>query len=431
MITGKDYEIHRGDAAETIYAMQAKSIQCVVTSPPYIGLRSYLPPGHPNKDKEIGSEATLAGYLDSMVNVFRAIRHVLRDDGCVWLNLGDSYAGGGGYSPNAPSNQTGSKQSTQRYAQAGDPQPKGALTVRKDTPIFKTKDLMMVPHRVAIALQEDGWWVRADIVWNKTSCMPESILDRPTRSHEYLFLLAKSERYYYDAAAIAEDAIHTGRVVKATDPNTAKNAQTGNLTALGFTTHDSLVGSTRNKRDVWTLGPEPWNGDSVGMGDSDHFAVMPTALVEPCVLASTSPKVCEYCGTSWKRVLGREKHPSRDMEAQRARDAERTGRTDGHVSGPSGMMDATFTVGWEPLCHCAGNTGTGQAKVLDPFTGSGTVGVVSIRHGRYFVGVDLHEDYARMAARRIDGERNAGNVIKGAAVKVIDGQIPLFDDMRP
>jgi DNA modification methylase len=262
------------------------------------------------------------------VDVFREVRRVLADDGTLWLNLGDSYA--------ARVRQSGS-QHAGKMTQGS----KGVLTeyVRALPNGLKEKDLVGIPWRVAFALQADGWWLRQDIIWHKPNPMPESVTDRCTKAHEYLFLLTKSERYKYDADAIAEPAIHAGHVVKASDPQTAKNAMKGKYgaTAVGFTQHDTVVKETRNRRSVWTIPSKPFAGA--------HFAVMPEALVEPCVLAGSSP----------------------------------------------------------------------DDLVLDPFTGSGTAGVVALRHGRNFVGVELNPEYAAIAEARIHDD---GPLFNDVAVAV-------------
>jgi len=265
--------IHGGDCREVIATMPAESVNCVVTSPPYWGLRDYGVAG------QLGLEATPEEYVANMVAVFREVRRVLRDDGTVWLNLGDSYAS---HDPGGPRDGEFLNPGGRKAKKEGD----GAARNRAGTYIgprgtdgIKPKDLVGIPWRVAFALQADGWYLRSDIIWAKPNPMPESVTDRPTKAHEYLFLLTKSARYWYDADAIKEDAIHAGRTVKASDPTTAKNGQKGQYgaTAFGFTQHDTVVGTGRNRRSVWTIATKPYPGA--------HFAVMPEALVEPCVLA--------------------------------------------------------------------------------------------------------------------------------------------------
>ena len=201
--------------------------------------------------------------------------------------------------------------------------------------LFKIKDLVGIPWRVAFALQADGWWLRQDIIWHKPNPMPESVTDRCTKAHEYVFLLTKSARYYYDNAAIAEPSIHAGETVKASNKDTAKNAAKGKFgaTSVGFTQHDTLVGETRNRRSVWSITTKPFKGA--------HFAVMPDALAEPCILAGSAPG---------------------DL-------------------------------------------------VLDPFTGSGTVAVVALRHGRRFIGTELNPEYVQIAQDRINAATAQGTLL--------------------
>jgi len=218
---------------------------------------------------EIGLEPTPDEFVAAMVEVFRAVRRVLRDDGTLWLNLGDSYSGSGKGVWNASEERKAKVKETYRPS----------VNPAKTATGLKPKDLIGIPWRVAFALQADGWYLRQDIIWHKPNPMPESVTDRCTKAHEYLFLLSKSPRYFYDADAIKEPAIHEGRVVKATGAG-AKNGQKGEFgaTAAGFTTHDTLV-TDRNRRSVWTVATTPYAGA--------HFATFPPALIEPCILAGS------------------------------------------------------------------------------------------------------------------------------------------------
>jgi DNA modification methylase len=245
-----------GDVRERLRDLADESVHCVVTSPPYFGLRDYGMPG------QIGLEPTPAAFVETMVEVFRDVRRVLRKDGTLWLNIGDSYAANRSY------------QVSQSKHQAHDFGKSNAARVPCG---LKPKDLIGIPWRVAFALQADGWYLRQDIIWHKPNPMPESVTDRCTKAHEYIFLLTKSERYAYDAEAIKEAAIHEGRIVKATGSD-AKNAQKGEhgRTAAGFTSKDTLV-TDRNRRSVWTVATQPFSGA--------HFATFPPALIEPCIKA--------------------------------------------------------------------------------------------------------------------------------------------------
>jgi len=276
------HSIIQGDCIEGLRTLPDASVHCCVTSPPYWGLRDY---GH---DGQIGLEQTPEEYVARMVEVFREVRRVLRDDGTCWVNLGDSYCGGGGYAPNAPCNQ--------RRADGESWGAMNAFSVREGEarkkarpgytpPGLKAKDLVGIPWRVAFALQADGWWLRQDIIWHKPNPMPESVRDRCTKAHEYVFLLTKSERYYYDAEAIKEASAQPGRVQTGYKrPN--KVAMSSGPMARGeegfnhqFAEPDRVWcdGTSRNRRSVWTVTTKPYSGA--------HFAVMPPDLVEPCIKA--------------------------------------------------------------------------------------------------------------------------------------------------
>ena len=251
------------------------SVQCCVTSPPYYGLRDYGTEG------QLGLEPTPEAYVANLVAVFREVRRVLRGDGTLWLNIGDSYAGSGkGHTKSGT--LEGYKQATNHGSTTGAP--------AVDVDGLKPKDLIGIPWRVAFALQADGWWLRSDIIWAKPNPMPESVTDRPTRSHEYVFLLTKAARYYYDAAAIAEPcgpyhpagANSRANVDRDVQHGTRKQDAIGKGTYTGFNDRwKDKPTSTRNARDVWTIATRPYSGA--------HFATMPPDLVEPCILAGSRP----------------------------------------------------------------------------------------------------------------------------------------------
>jgi DNA modification methylase len=262
--TTEDAMIHTGDVRDVLPTLDAGSVQCVVTSPPYWGLRDYGVEG------QIGLEPTPDAYITTLVAVFREVRRVLRDDGTVWLNLGDSYAGYHGNSrvsdENAPSNKPGYVENMR------------ATTVGVSG--LKPKDLCMIPARVALALQADGWYLRSDIIWAKGlsfcpsyagSVMPESCTDRPTQSHEHVFLLTKSPRYYYDAEAVREVST-CDRVRGTADYQQVPGGGDNAGLARGEFTH-------RNLRNVWVINPQPFS--------EAHFATFPMALVEPCIKAGS------------------------------------------------------------------------------------------------------------------------------------------------
>ncbi len=335
-----------GDALECLRKQPDGLARCCVTSPPYWGLRDY------GVDDQIGLEPTPEEYVARLLAVFHELRRVLADDGTLWLNLGDSYAGSWG-----AQSRRGDEDGVSGPQIAAHPKGQTKTGSLEHTPGLKPKDLVGVPWRVAFALQADGWWLRSDIIWSKPNPMPESVTDRPTKAHEYLFLLSKRERYYYDAEAIAE--LVTGNAhPRGNGVNPKARIPMGWDTGAG--SHREKVGrykkpgknsgvlvdrvprprkkqnpsfsaavtdpvERRNARSVWTIATEAF--------PEAHFATFPQALVEPCILAGSEPG---------------------DM-------------------------------------------------VLDPFVGSGTVGVVALRHGRGFVGIDLSPEYAEMSRHRIAG----------------------------
>jgi len=247
---------------------------------------------------------------------------------------------------------------------------------------IKHKDLVGIPWRVAFALQADGWYLRSDIIWSKPNPMPESVTDRPTKAHEYVFLLSKQARYWYDAEAVAE--LTDGR------------ARFGNSRIL---THDDrrdcsrrdmTQNWSRNRRTVWHIATQPYH--------EAHFATYPEKLVEPCVLAGCPAQVCAECGAPWERLTERE-HFRESERGERPSDHRALGQPQ-----QAGVSCRVTTLGWQPTCTC--NADTVPGTVLDPFTGSGTTGAVACRLGRNFVGIELNHEYAAMAERRIAPHRD-------------------------
>jgi len=254
-------QIITGDCREVLRTLPDKSVHCCVTSPPYFGLRDY------GMAAQIGLEQTPDAFVAEMVSVFREVRRVLRDDGTLWLNLGDSYAGSG---------KAGPKQSTNKGSLVASVQRDEAVTRGAgDDRLFgcKPKDLIGIPWRVAFALQADGWYLRQDIIWHKPNPMPESVTDRCTKAHEYVFLLSKSARYFYDAGAIAEEGVVPAGT-KAAKGSAERYALGGvNARPPEYKVYDG----TRNRRSVWTVATQPYSGA--------HFATFPPALIDPCILA--------------------------------------------------------------------------------------------------------------------------------------------------
>lgn len=364
----RSFVIIPGDCLTALRSMPDESVNCCVTSPPYWGLRDYGNKG------QIGLEPTPDEYVQRIVEVFGEVRRVMKSDGTLWLNLGDCYATGAGKVGDCPgggvqgerfkecgpfAGHRGSRGGSPKHKQVPDSKnPNAGIPAfqpnRMPLPGLKPKDLVGIPWRVAFALQADGWWLRSDIIWHKPNPMPESVTDRPTKAHEYMFLLTKSERYYYDSEAIKEPfttdpkenyperAKITGRGDQASNnacpgsPQQSKSggfppkqSQLGKRTYTGFNARwdaseeNGTAPIGRNKRTVWTVCTTPY--------PEAHFAVYPPSLIEPCILAGSAE----------------------------------------------------------------------DGVVLDPFAGSGTTGVVALRHGRSFIGVELNPAYCEMARRRI------------------------------
>jgi DNA modification methylase len=323
--------IEFGDCRDTMRRWAAEGVraQMCVTSPPYFGLRDY---GHPG---QIGLEQTPEEYITAMVEVFRCVRDVLADDGTLWLNIGDSYAGNGAAFDDSSSTLQGAKHSGRM----------GAARLSKRGPGLKPKDLIGIPWMLAFALRADGWYLRQDIIWAKPNPMPESVTDRCTKAHEYLFLLSKSERYFIDQDGMKEPAAEsslkrwaqdvesqrgsdrvpgkTNGTMKAVGGPRSRGHQPGNTKQSGLENPEVHAPATRNRRSVWTVATRPYKGA--------HFATFPPDLIVPCVLAGSRP---------------------------------------GDI-------------------------------VLDPFMGSGTTAAVALQHGRQYLGCELNPEYGHLQAQRI------------------------------
>ncbi len=357
----------------------------------------------------LGLEPTPELYVEHIVEIFREVRRVLRDDGTCWVNLGDSY--GTGTTAKRPAIGTRGFGQNTMAAQNAVPRAGGMA-----------KQLIGIPWRVAFALQADGWWLRSDIIWHKPNVMPESVTDRPTKAHEYLFLLTKSKRYYYDADAIREptipdprdklwDTARTGKGFSDHKHDAERGRMQSKTQVEGWVRMSNPAG--RNKRTVWTIPTHAYSGA--------HFATYPPALVEPCILAGTSAKgACPVCGSPWERVV---------KKGELVPDAPRY-KPRGNVSpdeyvnvgmtlkgndqpAPNHHYERT-TIGWRLTCDCFADIDPDQLEwnirmglleyapvpclVLDPFCGSTTTGMVAIKHGREFVGLDLSGEYLRNLA---------------------------------
>lgn len=345
-----------GDCRTVLPTLPDASVHMVCTSPPYYALRSYLDAEHPDKAREIGSEATPDAFIAEMVRVFREVRRVLRDDGTVWLNLGDSY--------NASTHSKRLASKTPYYGGGGwqDSEITGGRFV--NFPGLAPKQLLLMPARVALALQADGWWVRSDIIWQKPNPMPESCRDRPTSAHEHVFLLSKRSRYFYDADAVREEAEYGRR--------------------------------GRNLRNVWEIATHPYS--------AAHFATFPPTLAERCIRAGTSERgCCAACGKPWVRVTERSSGKTGQSWHDHERDIVRgqRGGASAYTGADRKAYEAygTTTTGWSPSCQC--NAEVVPATVLDPFSGAGTTALVADRLDRNAIGIDLSHAYVEMARERL------------------------------
>lgn len=431
-----------GDVRETLKLLPEGSIHCVVTSPPYWGLRDYGTAtwiggdptcshkrdskfsescstgqrnlegaigdgiykvecprcGAKRKDSQLGLEPTFEEYVENMVLVFREVWRVLRDDGTLWLNLGDSYAG---------SNGNGYKQSiaATNASNAGGENEDFRKINKRDDGDLKPKDLVGIPWRVAFALQADGWYLRQDIIWHKPNPMPESVLDRCTKAHEYIFLLSKKPRYFYDSEAIKEPAKYAGD-----DRGSRADSRRG--TEMN-SVHGS-TGSMKNKRSVWSVTTKPFK--------EAHFATFPQDLVEPCIKAGSSEKgCCKNCLAPYKRVVERTRIARNELPEDDPRFRPNT--YSGAYGEINGKGDAGFshteTKGWEKSCSCETEEVI-PCTVLDVFFGAGTTGVVAQKLGRSYKGCELNPEYAKIATDRL-----ASELVKLEELKKIE-QLSLF-----
>ena len=415
-----DFTLYQGDALDVLRGLPDESVHCVVTSPPYWGLRDYGTEG------QLGLEPTPDQYVANMVALFREVRRVLRRDGTCWLNLGDSYAQGHGGS------STEGKGVTIHKANRDPAKPRAREDVdvapwsnrdhtpRNVIPGLKPKDLCGIPWRVAFALQADGWYLRSDIIWSKPNPMPESVTDRPTKAHEYLFLLTRSPRYFYDADAIREPAEwarwgdqtngkHEGQQTGAgwigsASKDELQRRKTKTKKPDGWDTGSGGHGTIhregrekgaenyvdakgRNARSVWEIATQPY--------PEAHFATFPEELARRCIAAGTSERgCCPECGAPWEREVESSITPTQRVHNGAYDPSSGFGKS-GWLPGQKNVM----TLGWRPSCEHS--QPPVPCVVLDPFMGSGTVAHVARKLGRRSIGVELSPEYCELAARRL------------------------------
>lgn len=367
--------IYNEKCLDTIRRMPDNFLDCIVTSPPYWGLRDY---GHAD---QLGLEETPEQYVANMVEVFRECRRVLKETGTLWLNLGDTYAGYWG-DANAKKENRRSSADTNGWTNGFNMNARPSFKDAFGCGGLKPKDLVGIPWRVAFALQADGWYLRSDIIWHKPNPMPESVTDRPTKAHEYIFLLTKSARYYYDAEAIKEKAVKC-------DANAGARNYNGYSGRERLKQSESERESGRNRRTVWTIPTKPYSGA--------HFAVFPPDLIKPCVLAGSPEKVCECCGMPWERVVERE--PMEVRHSDRKEQMGEFGRT--ATSGTMTKPPTSKTTGWQKTCSCPDSKGTAKGLVYDPFGGSGTTAQVAATYGRNWILSELNPEYIPLINERM------------------------------
>jgi DNA modification methylase len=460
----------RGHVLDRLRELAGDSVHVAVTSPPYWGLRDYkIPPqvwgGEPGCEHDfdteivegelrkglgmavlseryrggghkageinnikaergccrhcgawrgsLGLEPTPQLYIDHLVEVFRAVRRVLRRDGSLWLNIGDSYSAHPGQ--RKETDKAGPKQRSNTAS---------TRTASRCVPTIKPKDLIGIPWMLAFALRDDGWWLRSEITWAKRAPMPESCTDRPTSATEKVFLLTKSARYFYDNDAVKEP-MEDSSLQRLSQPNIfgqpggPKDPQTGNRSnrkALnnqaerlvkhekwktrfeGWDQYDKSLG--RNMRNWWLIGPSPY--------PEAHFATFPPEVPRRAILAGTSERgVCAHCGAPWARVVekrdtGRKQKMADGWETGPG--SHRTIHPMGREAGATGVpVTENITIGWRPTCRCTAEAPI-AGTVLDPFLGSGTTALVADRLGRNCIGIELSPDYAAMARRRLEAD---------------------------
>jgi hypothetical protein len=379
---------------------------------------------------ELGLEPTPEAYVGHLVLVFRQVRRVLRPDGLLALNLGDSYASSGTYDRSA-SERLHAWQGDGKRRQAGPKTSGGGKGSASCPSDLKPKDLLGIPWRVAFALQSDGWWLRSDVIWAKLSPMPQSVRDRPTAAHEYVFLLAPSATYFYDQDAermpLAEAS--EGRYRYAFGGAKAVALAEADVDGMGVRTRPIGEREPTDGRNLWThwqdIEPEErdfWEDIPSEPSRHSHYAAFPTKLARRALRLGSSEKGgCPHCGAPWRRVTERRRKATRpDLSSK-------YGTPEEDIRGGSPtlrrrMITTSSTTGWEPSCGCPAHEPIPQT-ILDPFCGSGSTGVASRGAGRHFVGVELSPEYAALSRRRI----SAVCPLLDTAAKAVSAQRSLFD----
>lgn len=421
------YVLHCGTAIEKLRSLPTASVDCCVTSPPYWALRDYSALG------QIGLEETPVQWRDKLLEVFGEVRRVLKSTGSLWLNLGDCYATGAGRCDRAGGGAQGD-----RWSDRGSKTPPNRMPITG----LKAKDLVGLPWMTAFALRDAGWYLRRDCIWEKPNAMPESATDRPSTSHEYVFLLTKSEQYYYDRIAVMEpttgNAHHRGaginpkakvpggwdsaagshgqihregrnsRMNRDRDPAHQTEAKIRAKQNRSFSAAVTGLVSMRNLRSVWKIPSQPYKGA--------HFATFPVALATRCILAGSSEYgCCSLCGLPWDRVTDHQplpRIPTTERQDRKWTEVEQLkNRRDNPQRGVLGsgvshkqIAAPVATIRWVPSCTCTLSSERVPAVILDPFSGSGTTGVAALRLGRDYIGIDVKSEYVEMSRARLEAE---------------------------
>lgn len=372
-----NWQLINSDVIEGLRRLPDASVHCVVTSPPYLWQRDY------GVDGQIGLESSVEEYILRLISVFAEVRRVLRPDGTLWVNLGDTYAndtkwGGRSGEKNADS-AAGGYQGQRKKRRSGLP----------------PKSLMMIPARFALAMQRADWILRSEIIWHNPIKKPESVQDRPSNDYEKVFLFAQRPRYYYDAEAVKQPCSPKTLTVNTNPVKGDGNGSAGERLNVYMESNGRYHPETRNLRSVWSICSEP--------NSANHYAAFPSALASICIQAATSEYgCCVACGAPWPRVVEKTKGTPKSFQGS----SFTNGKTQAAVNemkpvglGPRTMR--TETKGWKPSCKCNEWGEQNPCVVLDPFAGTSTTGVAALRLGRRFIGIELSPAYAEISERRL------------------------------
>lgn len=394
-----DWSAELGNSLDWVWSLPKERVQCCVTSPPYFGLRAYMPDDHPDRDLEIGREQTPEEYVDLLVELFRGVRRALTPSGVLWLNLGDSFA-----SDDKWGGRTGGKHVAGLHGTS-------VGRAKRQTGL-KSKDLIGIPWMVAFALRADGWYLRQWCPWVCRNKMPESADDRPGSACEMVFLLSKQPDYFFDMEAVRQPSKQPGISIRMGDKSMSRRSGGTSGNASKDVT-EFVNPESRNFRnsDLWF--------DSMGMvlagqldGTDDdtllgfdvnvvgdkaaHFAIMPKKLIRPMVLSGTSERgCCPHCAAPWERIITKERVATRPGIDTKTSGDRAEGNRD-----PERHVTRTKTVGWQPTCSCPTHEPV-PCVVMDPFAGSGNVLAVAYENRRRAIGNDLNPDYVDMARQRV------------------------------